>query len=338
MQLKVLWIAVAILTLTGCSYVKSTKRIDVEPFAESTINLVADINYGIDANRAAYLRPYVNGESVQEYRAHWDYFRPILRGIGVYSLALVTLQRSNLSEKQRCEQMADFMERLFAPALLTGRGRLALSSERLTQILADIRQQEKFLDALGAAQPIVDEVARFSGEYLDIIKASQDQTVAWLIEQIDDDYAAILAFNSLAKERQTAAYQSAALLGDYRHGRDPEALNKLVEFDRELAALVPDTSKATYEQLTSVENRIMTRLGKIQEMRNHIALDMGQYRNMTTELDKLVASANDNMRRTRVTVFIWSGAHRRLAAGITDPAKIDMMSIAKQALDASLPF
>jgi hypothetical protein len=185
----------AALTVMGCSGFRSSRRLDITPFAESTINLVAELNYGLEANQAHYLRRYAHGELVAEYRAHWDYFRPVLRGIGVYSLALVTLHRSDQSGTERAQQLADFLERMFADELVSGSSDLNMTSDRVREILADVRAQESLVDGLNAAQPIVDEVARFSGEYLDVIKDSQHRLQAWVIQQIDEDYATLLALN-----------------------------------------------------------------------------------------------------------------------------------------------
>ena len=171
---------------TGCSNFRSSRHLDVTPFAENTINMVAEISYGLDTNSAVYLRRYRGGDTAKAYRAHWEYFRPILRGIGIYSLGLVTISRSNITEKEKAEQLAEFMDRLFARNLAAKENRLSLSPERMNEIIADVREQKSFLDALGAAQPVIDEVARFSGDYLDLILTSQDEVQDWLINTIDE--------------------------------------------------------------------------------------------------------------------------------------------------------
>jgi hypothetical protein len=328
----------ATLMVSGCSMFSASRRVDITPFAENTINLVAEINYGMDANQAVYLRRYAGGEPVAEYSTHWEYFRPVLRNIGIYSLALVTLQRSNISGNEKAVQLADLLDRMFEDALVSGRSGYNLTPDQLRGVLADIRTQKTLLDALTAAQPIVDEVARFSGEYLDVIKASQDRTEAWLVQQVDKDFEAVLAFEERAKWAQNRFLGSLALLGDYRQGRDQEALTELVQTDAELGEIVPDPSRVQASDLQAIEDRLVYRLARTQELKEQIKFDLDTYRNMTVELDKLVQDANNNLRRTRLTIFVWAAAHRRLAAGITDPAKIDLMGVAKRALDIAVPF
>ena len=334
-----IFLLLGIMVTTGCANFRSSRRLDVTPFAESTINLVAEISYGLDATHAVHLRRYRGGEPVAEYRAHWDFFKPVLRGIGIYSLGLVTISRSNITEKERAEQLADFLDRMFARRPADGQSNFALPRERIDEILADIRAQETFLDALGAAQPFVDEVARFSGEYLDIILASQDQVEAWLIKEIDQDYADIIAFSERAVVAQNRYLGNLATLSDYRQGRDPDGLRRLLEEDLELREIVPvGTETIDAATLQALEDRLVIRLARTQELKENLAFDLDTYNKKNIELDELVLQASNNIKRTRLTIQIWAGAHRRLAAGITDPAKIDMMNVAKKALNAALPL
>lgn len=342
MRKRCLWgvvLLLGIVTASGCSNFRSSRRLNVTPFAENTINLVADISYGLDATHAVHLRRYRGGEGIAEYREHWKFFKPVLRGIGIYSLGLVTISRSNISEEQRAEQLAEFLDRMFARRLADGRSDFALPRERVDEILADIRAQKTFLDALGAAQPFVDEVARFSGEYLDRILASQDEVEGWLIEQIEHDFVDVIDLSERAVTAQNRFLRSLALLSDYRQGRDPDALRRLLEEDVELQEIVPvGTETVDAQTLQALEDRLMTRLARTQKIKEQMAFDLDTYQQMNIELDELVLQATNNIKRTRLTILIWAGAHRRLAAGITDPAKIDMMGVAKKALDAAMPL
>lgn len=338
--MKMRWIPLGLLAcmLAGCSLIRPSKSLDVKPFAESTINLVAEVNYGLESQDAVYLRRYAHGEQVAAYRARWDYYRPILRGVGIYSLGLVSLSRSNVSGKEQAGHVADLLERIFQDALRSGNRRLALTNEQLDTIFADIREQKSLLGALGAAQPIVDEVARFSGEYLDEIKDAQDELQAWLSEQVDADYATLLAFEERAKSGQRRHLRNLARLSDERQLGVEGGLDELFRTDVELKGLVDDPSAVRPEELQLLENRLVERLALIQEIKEQFAFDLETYYQTTRELDQLVKGANDNLRRTRLTIFVWAGAHRQLAAGITNPAKVDLMGVAKKALDAALPL
>lgn len=97
-------------------------------------------------------------------------------------------------------------------------------------------------------------------------------------------------------------------------------------------------ARLTAEQMQSIEDRLVYRLGEQREMKSQIADDIETFHLQVREMDQLVMSASQNLIRTRATIWIWSRAHARLAGGVTDPAKIDMVGIAKQALEAAMPF
>jgi len=42
------------------------------------------------------------------------------------------------------------------------------------------------------------------------------------------------------------------------------------------------------------------------------------------------------LRKSRITVIVWSRAHRDLARGIVDPARINIFDLTKKAIDTAL--
>jgi uncharacterized protein YceK len=338
-----LLITVLILTtLSGCSsigsYVKPQERVDITPFAENTISLISEVNYGLNVRSAVYLSEYIDAPVLEEYRAQWNVFRPVLRGIAAYSIAIVTLSKSDITKKERAEQLAKFLDHLLRPVATREETVFLYGEDELDEILADIRSRENLLDGLRAAQPLIDEIARFSGEHLDGIKDTQDRAQAQLMEMIAGDHTEVLEFNDLLKESQAKTLHSLKLLSDYRHGYNENALDELLDTDRELREILPSARKASLKDLRSIEERLLFRLKGIRELKEQLVPDIEFYHNKIRELELAVQHATSNLTRARVTIIIWSRTHQRLAEGVTDPAKVDVMGLAKQALDASLPF
>jgi hypothetical protein len=329
--------AIAI-ALSGCSYIKSQQRVDITPFAENTINLVSEVNYGLNTRSAVYLREYIDEPEVAEYREEWSHFRPVLRGVAAYSIAIVTLSKSDITKKERAVQLADFLERLLSPVITREEKAFLYTEETLDAVLSDIRSQQNLLDGLRAAQPIIDEIARYSGEHLDRIKDRQDRAQDFLMDKIAEDHREVLEYNELLKEAQAKSLHSLKLLSDYRHGHNERALEELLENDWELREILPSTTNVSLEDLRSLEERLLFRLKGVREIKEQLVPDIEFYQNKILELDVAVQAANSNLQRARVTMIIWSRTHQRLAEGVTDPAKVDVMGIAKRALDASLPF
>jgi hypothetical protein len=117
-----------------------------------------------------------------------------------------------------------------------------------------------------------------------------------------------------------------------------QALAELLQTDLELQEILPDPAQAQVSDLQAMEDRLFYRLTRAQEIKEQIAFDLDNYLSTTDELEELVRAAKRNLRRTRMTIFVWAAAHRRLAAGVTDPAKIDLVGAAKQALDIAVPY
>jgi hypothetical protein len=250
----------------------------------------------------------------------------------------VTLSKSDITKKERTEQLAKFLDHLLRPVAMREETVFLYGEEELDKILADIRSQENLLDGLRAAQPLIDEIARFSGEHLDGIKDTQDRAQAHLMEMIAGDHTEVLEFNDLLKESQSKTLHSLKLLSDYRHGYNENALDELLDTDRELREILPSARKASLKDLRSIEERLLFRLKGIRELKEQLVPDIEFYHNKIRELELAVEHATSNLTRARVTIIIWSRTHQRLAEGVTDPAKVDVMGLAKRALDASLPF
>jgi len=334
-------LALIVLAVCGCSSMsrpfKSSKGIDMAPFAENTINLLVDIKHGMQGGMAVYLRDYMSLPAVQEYRTSWLEYRPILRGIAAYSIAIVTLSKSNLTETQRSDKLAEFLDKLLRPVAMSPDSRVILSEEELDIMLANIRGQKNFLDALNAAQPLVDDIARFSHEYLDLMRTQLDAARGALDQRVRDDHAASLAFYKILIETQNLSFEGLTLVREYRTGHDKNALARLLEKDPPLAEILPASKAATLEDVMAIENRLLYRLEHIRELTEQVQPDLDLYRSKIYELDQMWQVTSENIAKTRITVMIWSRAHRGLAQGITNPAKFDIMGVAKQALGAAVP-
>ena len=47
-------------------------------------------------------------------------------------------------------------------------------------------------------------------------------------------------------------------------------------------------------------------------------------------------TSNEAIIKAQAAIFVWVRVHRKLAQGITDPAKINLMGLTKKAIDAAL--
>ncbi len=58
---------------TGCTYVKSKQKLDLAPFAENTISLPAEIEYGLtESSRLVNLRELWDDPAIIAHRREWE--------------------------------------------------------------------------------------------------------------------------------------------------------------------------------------------------------------------------------------------------------------------------
>lgn len=322
----------------GCANFRSSKHVNMAPFAENTVSLVADIRQGMDAQTAVYLRDYIDGSPVEQYGEHWRAYRPMLRGIAAYSITIVTISKLRLNDSEKSHKLADVLDELLRPRIHSMEDYGILSGAELDEMLANIRVQTKYLDALNAAQPLVDAIERFTHDYLDFMDDQLASTRVWLDHRIRDDHATSQDFYETLVESQNFAFEDLVLLRNYRQGVDPDALDKLLARDPQLRSILPKDRQPTLEDTQAVQERLIYRLRTIREMTAQVQPDLDLFRNKMLELDEVSKNASNMLVKTRVTVILWARSHRGLARGVYDPAKWDAMGIAKQALKVALPF
>jgi hypothetical protein len=321
--------------IAGCSYVRPTTRLDFKPFAEYTITLAADIEYGISSNQIYYLREFRKDPEIARQNGLWDGIRMILKGVVAYSVEVTTLGGSTLSGPERCDRFAEFLDGLVRPVLIEYPGALHATTADLDTLLSNVRAQNKLLDALDQAQPLIDEIARVSDIVFDSVGDDLDRMMEYMVTMIDSTNADTILFQNLVRRLQSQTFNSLVQLGEYRRG-DPAALDKLFALDPQLKELDNGDGKLTIKEIQAIETRLLFKAQKAREFKEQLAFDLELYRNQHRELDELYKNAQKQLRKARVTIVVWSRAHRNLAEGIVDPAKVNIFDLTKKAVDTAL--
>jgi len=333
-RLALIILALLLLIFTimpGCSQFKSAKRLDFAPFAEYTIGLAMDIEFGlVQRQKIKYLRPYLDDPVVKENRAEWDKVRELLRGVVAYSVELTTLGSSTLSGRERCRALAEFIENVAGPSIRTRKGRLHITPAELDSIVAEVRGRKDLLEGLAAVQPIIDEVARVSEDIFDEVKESLDRTATHLSQRIDEDNSDVTLYEVLIRQTTYNTFRTFILLRQYRTG-DDAALDEMFELDPQLREYSRSGDSLTDSEIQAVEDRLVQKAQFTKELMEQIQTDIDHYYAQQDELAELYSFANLQLRKAKVTLIVWMRAHRDLARGITDPAKINLFDLTKKA-------
>ena len=331
---RLLLIAVAVSLMTGCSYLKSTTHLDLSPFAENTLTLAAEVEYGLtETSRAVNLRDYWHLPSVDEHRKEWDKVRVLLKAVVAYSVEVTTLGNSTLTGQERCDALADYLDPLARPVVEAGQ--IRITPAKLDSIVADIRTRKTLLDGLNAAQPIIDEVARISDNIFDGVRVSLDNTARAIMEAIDADNAKVVEYDKMVTQFQYRTFDVIVLFSEARKG-NMDAMAEMLETDPQLREYTTGKSALTVKQITEIESRLLDKTKWAEEFANMIAPDIQKYHQQQKELADIYTDAAHQLRRAKVTMIVWSRAHRNLALGVTDPARVNMFDLTKKALKTAL--
>lgn len=326
---------VLLAVLSACSYVKSQKRLDFKPFAEYTITLAADIEYGLSKSKVHYLREFHNDPDAVRHQHMWDGVRMILKGVVAYSVEVTTLGNSTLSGPDRCERFATFLDDLVRPVIQKYPLALRFTQADLDSTLANIRAQEELLGALNQAQPLIDELARVSDEVFDRVGDDLDALVDHFVTKIDSMNADFIHYHNLVRAWQSDIFANLVMLGEYRRG-DPTALGRLLENDPQLRELINSDDKLDIDEIQAIEERLLLKARTAREFKEQLAPDLELYRLQQGELADLYNNARRQLAKARITVVVWSRSHRNLAQGIVDPAKVNIFDLTKKAVNTAL--
>jgi len=315
--------------------VTPTTRLNMAPFAQHLVKLIADIQFGLSGVKPVYTRQYLDGPEAAEFIESMQEFKRNLARIIAYSGRVISLARSNLDGPKRANALADFVDVVRPLERGNSDIKFKYTEEDLQNILARIRKQENLLNALQVAQPMVVEAARFLRDRVDELKKNRLKVEMEVEKQIEDDYLDVLNYSETLKRRQRHNFELINLMVASVEKGDKSALDKVAEADVQLAAILK-TSNSTVLTDEKPVLLVTRRLELIDKHKRFIAGDIEQFHKVLQELETLIDGSDKALQKAKVAVILWSKAHARLAAGETDPAKFDFMSVAKFAFDLIL--
>ena len=203
----------------------------------------------------------------------------------------------------------------------------------LQRILSDIRRQDTLLDALRAAQPLIDDLVQSS---LTMLEEGEEATTA-LMESIEDnieaDFAYTLRFEQLLRGRKRFALQAIELLLEARPDQLELLKQALERNELDLQNFLP-FSNLTLNDRLGIEELLLKRLELMEAIRAQIAPDLEKYQTLNQDLDRVYQDFLEQFAKTRIRLLIWTRAHQKIAAGVTDPAEwFDVTDIGGELFD-----
>jgi hypothetical protein len=321
----------------GCAAFQAQKKINLAPFAENAVSIVSEVEYGLSQARAIHIRPFLGGPATIEYQDQWNKMGRFLRGIVAYSVQIVTISQSDMSDKKKAAALSEYMAGLVGPVFEDPELGFKITRAEYSKIVENIRNQDDYFQAMNAAQPVVDEVARVAKAVLRDLKNAQDAARLEVSHRIEDDHTPVLKYRADLKESQWRTLRSAVFLSRWNKGeRGME--DSLLFYDPGLKQVLKPGQSLTYEINGTISKMLIARLEAGKLIQEHLFPELELYQQEKQELDELIAIADRGIRQSKGAIAVWRRSHQTMAAGITEPAAMDLFGIAQAAVRKVAPI
>ena len=314
------------------------KTVNLAPFADQTIAMLGGVDYGFAKDESILTREYFDFESQQakKFIELLDEVDRELTEIMAYSLQIVTLGESNRTGPEKAVAYADYIDKLDKPLL--GKPGVRITREKYDEILNRVRAQETMLDALRTAQPLVNEVSRYTDGVLAELEDFTWKYALTIESRINSTYQESLNFNKTLGVRSDSLMQALRLLMDYKNG-DNKALSKLAN-THVIRSMGAKTSKRfSAKDVQAIEKYLVDELTTVHNIYQQISPVIKEYRQTMAELDRLYDTTLTDIRKLRLAVNVWGRAHNRMASGKTDPAEwFDASTALRKSLEKGISF
>jgi hypothetical protein len=310
-------------TVTGCASggftgALTNERADLTAFAEFTVVMMGQADFGLTRDDTRLIREYIDLEDPRyaTYESLSSEVGGLIDNLVDYSVNVASLSESLQTEAEVVAAYATYLEQ-FKGRIVE---RTSLSEEEFEQVVANVRQQEVLLDALRSAQPAIDQVIRFGDSVVEQTEELLLQVASDVEKAIDADYASVLRLSETLEDRKDRVADGLTALDRYQSG-DAGALDDL-RTNPVLAgrSLVPEDG-LDLAGIDSVDQFLVARLKHIRSLEADIANNLEEYRGTHGELDEIYGSSRDQLARIRTALIAWATVHHKMSKGVTDPAK-----------------
>jgi len=328
MRSKWLLLTAVLFFVTGCATMKKkfteSKSVNFGPFADQTLLLLSSLDYDLNPNEAYRLSPYLDLSIPDIKLLHESVVleRKFLKGIIAYSLEIVNLSESSLSQAEQVKAYRDYISQLVTDVVSAQHSDVALTKERGQQILDDIGRQSTLLDALQKARPLILEFNQINLRLIRSIGKAREGVVLNIQTNMDSAFEGFLAFDLSLRGEKLDVTKGLEGVREYKKGNS-DALKNV----RSINGLLPQDEKG--KDVYSIEKYLNERLVLLEKRQTEIQRDLEQYHQLKATLGRVVRQHDEMIRAGGRAVLVWSQAHQKMANGIFNPAEWIGMSDVK---------
>jgi RNAse (barnase) inhibitor barstar len=291
---------------------------DVGLFADQTFAMLSQADFTFARQDQIYTREFFNSAGDEEKRLGelTEEVEALFQDIIDYSLNLVVISTTNDTEAKRIAAYADSFEDPSKQSLKA----FKVSSEDYEVLVADIRKQEAFRDALKTAQPILSSGGRNLNAVLNELVNVTNGLALKVEQRIDERYADVIRYQEKLEGEKYAIL--AGLEHVYEAYRGDKGAYDRLRASRAVRkqSLLPK-GNPTDDHLDAIGEHLMARLKALHTIGEEIESDWKIYRAAHNELDRLYDKMMESINKARLLTIIWVHAHYQMALGRQTPAE-----------------
>ena len=184
---------------SGCATTKAkfvgTTKANVGFFADQTMTMMSQADFSFTRNELVYTREFFNPDGEVEKRAMVleDEVADLFKKIIIYSFDLVVIYETYDTDAERIAAYANNLKQPEEQLLKN----LGLPRDTWDKVVAQVRAQEKFMDAVQAAQPILNGAGWRINTAVDEMIEAIDQVAFNMEKAIDEEFADIIRYQEV---------------------------------------------------------------------------------------------------------------------------------------------
>ena len=323
LSLKTLFLVLAVASVSGCASMKGkfkgTREANVGLFADQTIAMLTSADLGLDRQGTILIRKFFDENGTEEKRFFElsNDIKTVMRGIIKYSIDLVTIVET---EKTEIDRIKAYVKYIKIVQQVAEKG-LKLEPGHYDEILERVGQQDKFIDAIEQAQPIINAVGRFTQTLLEELDDAAEALQKKLDNRIDEEYAEVIRYQQSHNREKYLVLRGLSIFLDNAYQNDESAFKSLIQSDAIRSKKLIPQDVPTEEELSQLPQHLLNRLEVMHKIWQKIEPDWQLYLKTHRELDENFIKVHEDTNRLRITMIVWLRAHKRMAAGIKNPAE-----------------
>lgn len=322
----VLLCALLLATNSGCAAFTSTQRLDLEPFADGTIAVTSDIRYQMAGIASVYIRQHIRGPEVQNAETLAGEIRISIQNIVYYSVQLSEIGRIDVEPQHQAQAYADLLRKLAMVPVQQEWTDFPRSMEEVETIARTSATEKTLLDALKIGQPVVEDYVDSAEGLLAAFELTFDRAITEILSAIEQEHKEELELETSAKHTQLMWLRNSWLIAKYREG-DDLALESLIARQSDVREFF-DGDKPDVKELQRMEEYVTNRARLHSEILRNLQPRVDLYHKQLDETESVNRQIRAKLRSARIALMAWRRAHRELANGVVDPAKINVADLA----------